>query len=216
MANLKNILLTTDLSTNAIAAIPYAIALAKENGGTIHVFHVLEDEGSEAFASGIVIGVSAWIASVRKQHEAKVRDIAEQIEKDSGVKTIYCVASGIAAKEMVKYVRKFDIDMIVIATHGRTGLPHLILGSVAERVVRLSPVPVLTVRPGEHPAIENFSFQTILMPTDFSDNAAVARPLAVELAKQHHAKLLLAHVVEDSVYYASAAARERASTWNNG
>ena len=208
MSAYKNILLTTDLSSNADSAIPYAVALAKRHGGTIHLFHVLEDEAREALAAGIVIGVTEWIANLHKHHTEKVAAMAQRIEKDSGIKTIYAVVRGNPAKEVATYAKKFDVDIVVIATHGRTGLVRFLLGSVAERVVRLSPAPVLTVRPGAIVPNDGLHFRAILLPTDFSENAAVVQPFAVELAREAGAKLLLVHVVEDSVYYASAAAGE--------
>ncbi|HLX64958.1 MAG TPA: universal stress protein [Planctomycetota bacterium] len=208
MITFKNVVLTTDLSLNADAAVPYAAALAKQSGGTIHLFHAFEEDAREALASGIVIGVSAWIESVRKAREQKVADLAQAIERQRGVKTIYATAVGNPANEIARYAKHNNADAVVLATHGRTGLSHLLMGSVAERVVRLCPSPVLTVRPGEAPPADGFKFKTILLPTDFSENSCVAEPYAVELAQKNGATLVLAHVVEDSVYYASAAASE--------
>lgn len=208
MSAYKNILLTTDLSSNADAAIPYAVALAKRYGGTIHLFHVMEDEAGEALAAGIVIGVSEWIANLHQHHSEKVAAMAKRIEKESGVKTIYAIVRGSPAKEVATYAKNFGVDIVIITTHGRTGLAHLLLGSVAERIVRLSPAPVLTVRPSTIVPNDGLRLRTVLLPTDFSENAAVVQPYAIELAREAGAKILLAHVVEDSVYYASAAAGE--------
>jgi nucleotide-binding universal stress UspA family protein len=207
MHTFNNVLLTTDLSLNSDAAVPYAIALAQRSKGTIFLFHAFEEETGEALASGVVIGVSAWIMSIRQQHEEKLAKLAKDIEAKSGVRVVHATASGHPANEIVHYAKAIQADVVVIATHGRTGLSHLLLGSIAERVVRLSPAPVLTVRPGE-PLPQNGAFHTILVPTDFSSNSAGALPYAIELAKQDNGKILLAHVIEDSMYYSSAAASE--------
>ncbi len=208
MYTFKHILLTTDLSPNSEAAVPFAVALAKQSGGTIHVFHAFEDEVGEALSSGIVIGASAWVSSVHKQREQKLIEFADKLGAKSKVEVTHACVHGHPANETVKYARKMHADLIVISTHGRTGISHLFLGSVAEKVARLSPVPVLTVKPGET-VPHKFRFKTILVPTDFSANAEAAIPYAVELSKQHGAKLILAHVIENSTYYNDP-------TWSEG
>lgn len=210
MTEIKNIILPTDFSLNADAALPYAVELARQHGGTIHLLHVSEHEAGDAFISGIVLGVSAWIASHRKELSEKLTATARQIEGDYGVKVSATVVPGRAAKEIARFAAEKRADMVVIATHGRTGPSRLLMGSIAERVVRLSSTPVLTVRPGEVLPGEGCTFKTILLTTDFSDNAAAAEPYAVELAKKRGGKILLAHVVEDTIYYANAAGLEGA------
>lgn len=203
MSAFKNILLTTDLSFNADAAIPFAVALAKRNNGTIHLFHAFEEDASDALASGVVIGVSAWLDSVRRRREEKVAALAQRIETDFGIKTDYKTARGNPAAQTVQQAANSHADVVVIATHGRTGVAHLALGSVAERVVRLSTTPVLTVRPGQMSAAKalQIDLKTILMPTDFSENAAAAEPYALELAQQYGAKIVLVNVIDESIYY---------------
>jgi universal stress protein A len=68
----------------------------------------------------------------------------------AGRTVIQAVVDGSPKAEIIKYARKQNIDLIVLSTHGRTGLPHMIIGSVAESVVRTAPCPVLTVRPEGH------------------------------------------------------------------
>ncbi len=208
MHTFKHILLTTDLSPNSEAAVPFAVALAKQSGGTIHVFHAFEDEAGMALSSGIVIGTSAWLASVHKRREQKLIEFAESLGARAGVNVTHACVNGHPANEAVKYARNVHADLIVISTHGRTGISHLFLGSVAEKVARLSPIPVLTVRPGET-VPDQFQLKAILVPTDFSANAEATMPYAVELAKQHGAKIILAHVIENSTYYND-------STWSEG
>lgn len=199
MYKFKNIVLTTDLSPNADAAVPYAVALAKQSGGTIHLFHASDSEASAAFVSGIIIGVSAWMASIREQRSEKLSQLADRLAAKSAVNVISACVSGNPAIEAVKFAKKVHADLIVISTHGRRGVSHLFLGSVAEKVLQLSPVPVLTVRPGET-VPDELKFTTILVPTDFSENAEAAMPFAIELAKQHGAKLILAYVLDDSTF----------------
>lgn len=201
MATFKNIVLTTDFSLSASAAVPFAVALAKRDNGTIHIFHAVEHEELEAVMSGVVIGASAWISAMHKERERKMQALANELEARHGVRFVAVCASGNPVKAVVKYAKK-NADLIVISTHGRSGLEHLMMGSVAEHVTRLSEVPVLTVRPGEASPKKNFRLKNILLLTDFSRNAAAAEPYAVEFARSRGAKILLVHVVDDSAYSA--------------
>ncbi len=204
MISLKNIVLTTDFSQNANAALPFAVALAKRYNGAIHLFHAIEHEELHAIASGVVFGVRAWIDTHRRECEQKMTVMAKELEAAHGVKFAVVCAGGNAVKSVSDYAKE-QADIIVIATHGRTGMPHFILGSIAERVTRLSGVPVLTVRPGEPLPSKEFQFKTILLPTDFSQNAAAAEPYAIELARQRGGKIILANVVDESIYRQSDA-----------
>jgi nucleotide-binding universal stress UspA family protein len=98
-----------------------------------------------------------------------------------------------------------DADLIVIATHGHTGLKHFLLGSTAERVVRFAPCPVLSAReqliPVRFPETTPLRFTKILVPVDFSEASRKALPYAVSLAREFGAGLRLLHVVEPSAYY---------------
>lgn len=195
----KNILLTTDLSPNAEAAVPYAVAFAKQSGGTIHVFHAFGIEPEEAFASGVWAEVSVWLATARTKRQEQVAKMALRLSEKTGLNIAYTCEYGQPALETVKVARTVHANLIVLSTHGRTGSPHFFLGSVAEKIVRLSPIPVLTVRPFEHVSDE-LTFKIILVPTDFSENAKAAMFFALRLAKSHGAKLILAHVVENATY----------------
>src|SRR5204863_9757499 len=79
MISFKNIVLTTDLSPNSEAAIPYAVALAKLDGGSIHLFHAFEEEAGAALAAGAMIGTSSWIGSIRTQREEELAALARSI-----------------------------------------------------------------------------------------------------------------------------------------
>ena len=204
----KHIVLTSDLSENSEAALPFAIALAKQSDGTIHLFHAFENETSEALRAGILVGASAWLSSVRKQRERDLIAIVSSIQTTHGVKATLTCTHGHPAEESVKFAKNINANLIVLSTHGRTGLPHLFLGSTAEKIARLSSVPVLTVRPGES-VPSGREFRSILVATDFSKNAEAAIPFAVTLAKQGRAKIILTHVVENSAYL-------NEPTWSEG
>lgn len=200
MKPFKNIVLPTDFSPSAAAAFPQAVALAKQYNATVHLVHVIEHESLEAFTSGIVIGVRAWINARRKECEKKVVALAATMKAEHGIDVLPSCIPGHAVREIVKYAKEAAADVIVMGTRGQSGVSHFMFGSVAERVVRLSETPVLTVHP-ETTVKRVASFKSILLPTDFSTNSAAGVTYALELARAGAGKIILAHVVDDSVYH---------------
>ena len=109
-------------------------------------------------------------------------------------------------EEICRLAQEIDIDLIVIATRGNTGLKHLVLGSTAERVVRYSPCPVLVVRGSDSkkkPVQQLATFRKILVPVDFSDCSMTGLGYAKALAKEFKAKMILLHSIALQYYIAS-------------
>ena len=109
-------------------------------------------------------------------------------------------------EEICRLAQEIDIDLIVIATRGNTGLKHLLLGSTAERVVRYSPCPVLVVRGSDSkkkPVQQLATFRKILVPVDFSDCSMKGLEYAKELAREFRAKLILLHSIALQYYVAT-------------
>jgi universal stress protein A len=146
MIALKNILVATDFGEAADAALGYGRALARMFSSTLHVLSVADDVYAR-LAGDAYVGVLPQMqgdieAATRKQLEALV------IDNDPvplPVKTVV-VTSAATAAAIVEYARANAIDLIVVGTHGRGMVAHILMGSVAERVVRTAPCPVLTVR----------------------------------------------------------------------
>lgn len=151
MLEFKKIVLTTDLSPNSDAAEPYAVDLARKYGGTIHMLHVVVETVYYANAPGgepmVLAAPAEWLNKAREEHINLLKSKAEALGASSGVPVVDVLRYGHAANEIVAYIKDEKPDLVVIATHGRTGISHLIFGSVAERVVRLSTSPVLCVHP---------------------------------------------------------------------
>ena len=104
-----------------------------------------------------------------------------------------------AAPAILEYSSKNGIDLIVIGTHGRRGIEHLLLGSAAEEVVRLADCPVFTIRESEE--IKPIKlFEKILVPIDFSEHSKKALTYAKEIANSYGANLQLLHVIEDTIH----------------
>jgi universal stress protein A len=150
MVEFKRIVLTTDLSENASVAVPFAVDLAKKYGGAITLLHVCEDSiyyASAAAAEGFVVDMDDFAAKVEKDREEALKKEAARLSKTHGVPVEPLLRKGHSAGEIIAYAKEAKPDVVVIATHGRSGFSHLIFGSVAEKVIRLCPCPVLSVRP---------------------------------------------------------------------
>jgi nucleotide-binding universal stress UspA family protein len=142
MIVLKKVLVATDFSPPSIAALAYGRALARTFGASLHVLHVAENYFLRPMA--------ADPATVRA---AKERTLDGQLTADDrqllGARTTVKVSDE-PADAISNYAKAEEVDLIVIGTHGRTGVERVLLGSVAERVIRIAPCPVLTVRHPEH------------------------------------------------------------------
>jgi nucleotide-binding universal stress UspA family protein len=149
MIDLKTILVPTDFSECSEAAVKYGAALANTFGATLHLLNVVQDPymlpwSADSFAAPVGDMLADWEA------QAKIR-LAESIPAIAAANTVVTTRVGSPSTEIVRYAAQHRVDLIVLGTHGRGPLGHILLGSVAERVVRTAPCPVLTVR---HPQRE--------------------------------------------------------------
>jgi nucleotide-binding universal stress UspA family protein len=196
---LKTILATTDFSPESLAGVRYAVALAERLGAAVALLHIIERRTwlSELGSIVPVREDSEVVASARAQLTALAKR-----DKKSGV-AVTCsvfVRAGNPFHTITTAAHEHEAELIVIATHGRTGAERVLLGSTAERVVRHAPCPVLTVptrtqskRTGKTPP---FKLRKILVPIDFSGISKDALPWATFLAARFGAELILLHVVE--------------------
>jgi nucleotide-binding universal stress UspA family protein len=143
----SRILVPTDFSEGADAALAYAKTLAGCLGASLHLLHVFTDPyGPAMYMPEVYVPVPEQ-ARERALEDARAR-LAERLDDEEqayfrGSRTI---VTGLTAKQIVTYAADHGITLIVMGTHGRRGVAHLLLGSVAEHVVRTAPCPVLTVR----------------------------------------------------------------------
>jgi nucleotide-binding universal stress UspA family protein len=152
MIRLKNILVPSDLSECSDAAVRYGLELARKFDATLHLLHVVQDPltmpwAAESFAMPLTDVVEQW----QKEAEARLTAMVPTADRDR-VRVWSRVASPCA--EILGFAADKGIDLIVMGTHGRGGMSHLLLGSIAEKVVRRSPCPVLTVRHTQHGVVE--------------------------------------------------------------
>jgi nucleotide-binding universal stress UspA family protein len=151
MIALKKILVPIDFGEAADAALNYARALARNFGASIDVLHVADDVSSRMFAGEVYM---AMPPTLQKDVEDMARKQLDErlIDNDPDPLPVQpiVVASNAPALSIVNYAKETGADLIVMGTHGRGGMAHLVMGSVAERVVRLAGCPVLVVRHPEH------------------------------------------------------------------
>ena len=154
MIDVSNICVATDFSKNSEAAVPFAVGMAQKFGGKISLVHVFD--GTYLFDAAAEAGdpnfttPQHWIDPIYPKLKIKLNELAIAWSARDGVPFSPVLLTGHTIKEISKFVRDAKVNLLVISTHGRTGLSHAVFGSIAERLVQLSPCPVLTVRP-EHP-----------------------------------------------------------------
>ncbi len=146
MIAIRQILVPTDFSDPAAAALTYARTLAEEFGSHLHLLHIVPEP--YVYPWGTEISTLPLVDLLTQSEALANTRLAELIPTDNPPKGGLTTSAevGTPVDRILDYVERAKIDLIVIGTHGRGPVGHLLLGSVAERVVRRSPVPVLTVK----------------------------------------------------------------------
>lgn len=144
-ADWKKFVVPVDFSKHCIPAVKMGAQLAKKHGGTLHLVHAVE----MVYATGFEFAAALPVEKDLLAHaEEEIQTLAKgNVGADVDCKTI--VRNGQAYRVVVEYAEEIDADLVVITTHGYTGLKHLALGSVAERIVRHAEVPVIVVPVGD-------------------------------------------------------------------
>ena len=199
MFKAKTIVVPTDFSESSEEALCYAGALAEWHKAKVILLHVMESETIDALRR-VTMG-EEMIGKLKGDIQGDLERLAK-LEQVAGVKVESRMVEGVPAYEIIEAAKDSGADLITMGTHGRTGRERVFFGSVAERVVRISPVPVLTVRRPEHGFVECsigarniVGLKNILMPTDFSETSEFATRYAIALAKEYGARLHVFHVV---------------------
>ena len=189
--NIKTILVPIDFSETSIQAINPAHKLAQRFGARVHLVHVENLVFAAGFESPMPIAVSAVDAvALQRDHASRLKKLRSLATREHLWPGDCHLLSDMPAFESIcRLARDIDADLIVMPTHGRTGLKHVVLGSTAERIVQHSPCPVFICR-NRAAAIDK-----ILVPVDFSDCSLEALKEAAAFAKRVAAKLVILHVV---------------------
>ena len=143
MPSFKMIVVPMDFSTGSTRALAYARVLAERFGASLHLLHVVQDPYLAAGWSEGYPAIPDLTEQLRQETERRLQDLASSL---TPLTTSTEAVVGTPAQTIAQVATEQRADLIVMGTHGRTGVAHLLLGSVAERVIRSAPCPVLTVR----------------------------------------------------------------------
>lgn len=150
MFSIKNILLPTDFSSISLSAASFAVDIAKQYNAKIHLLYVLEKTPPVLAIRSLDLSEDKIIKSLDQEAKKSLDSTAEKVKKNFknvNLELETVLRKGLDYVEINKYAEEKNIDLIVIATHGRTGLLHTLLGSVAEKVIRYAKRPVLVITP---------------------------------------------------------------------
>jgi len=150
MLSIKTVLVPTDFSDASESALNYGKAMAEAFGASLHVLHVMEDLLAHAWAAEVYV---ASMPNLRDEIERESRQRLGTMltpEDVTRLRAEIALVAGNPFIEIIRYAKANNVDLIVMGTHGRGPIAHMLLGSVAEKVVRKSPCPVLTVREAQH------------------------------------------------------------------
>lgn len=188
---LKHILFLTDFSEPSGTAVPFTASIARAYGSVVEVLHVLVPSAYTYLTPEVA-------ATLLDEEEDRARAEMQRVEAElSGLPSEVTLERGAAVwPVLAEVLRQHEIDLIVLGTHGRTGIQKLLLGSSAEEVFRRAHVPVLTIGPAVKSGTHNGGrFRCVLFATDFNGVSPAAAPYAVSFAQENQSRLLLLHVL---------------------
>jgi nucleotide-binding universal stress UspA family protein len=181
------VIISLDQSELSEAALPFGLLLARTLGASIELVHVIDDPQLAAVPG-------QFIAAPPGESDPYLKAVARRL--DAADRLTLTVRVGDAADEILSLAAGAESAMIAMATRGRGGLSRMLLGSVADKVVRNATVPVALVRGSEHIVAPEHRLTSLLVPLDGSETSALALPVATELARRSGAALHLLRVVE--------------------
>jgi nucleotide-binding universal stress UspA family protein len=190
----KKILCPIDFSPGSQQAMRTAVRLANEDGAELVLFHAWHIPALVLAGEGFppLLG-----ESLAEDAQRGLDDAAREATQSGAKQVTTKLASGLPWAQIVELLEREPFDLAVIGTHGRTGLSRILLGSVAEKVVRHAPCSVLAVHPHDEPA----PYTHALCPVDFTPSSRHAIDLATSLVRPGGAGITLLHVLEIPVAY---------------
>jgi nucleotide-binding universal stress UspA family protein len=194
LIDIRSILCPIDFSESSRHALEHAATLAQWYGARITVLHVTELFPMPAVLPGNPSGVFGVLVS-RDEVIADIRKFTDPL-KDCGVPVEIDLREGTVVRTILDAATTLPADLVVMGTHGRGGVEHLMLGSVTEKVLRKAPCPVLVVPSSADSAQTSVRVERILCPVDFAPSSMKALTYALSLAQEADATLTLLHVLE--------------------
>jgi nucleotide-binding universal stress UspA family protein len=193
-AKLRNILYATDFSDASMHALPYAAGVAKKLGASLYLCNVVEPS---ALVNSAPEAAPTLYDAMRDQAAAQLTALVHSPElKDLDAQTI--LGAGVIGDALSSVAVEKKIDLVVMGTHGRTGVRRLLLGSAAEAVCRMATCPVLTVGPTLAPK-RAITFSRILFLTDLSEDSKRILPHLRQVAEEYQSEISVLHVMPDEL-----------------
>ena len=200
--NFNEIVVPVDFSEFSDKALEYALNLAENFSAHLTLLHAIVLFQDDIDEEQRLEEYETLIKKREQRIDNQMKSNRQKVHK-RGVAVDTVILRGISAADAIlDYLNGNNADLVVMGTHGRSGLTHLLYGSVAEKVVRLSPRPVLTV----HRSVQKFNLEKILVPIDFSAYSKRATDYALFLSSRFNAEIHFLHVIEQEIhpsFYAS-------------
>ncbi len=192
----RNILFATDFSITADRALPYAVEIARRSFATIHAVHVVSPDGTPLLHPAEWAGIDHDGETFEERKKNRIELELQELPHE------FLIRKGDVWEKLQEVIRDKSVDLLVLGTHGRTGIAKAFLGSVAETIFRQASCPVLTAGPGvvhkaTHAAVAELN--CILYATDFTPESLAAARYAISLARDHRAELVLLHATKDGI-----------------
>lgn len=191
---LKHILVTTDFSECSRMALKQAIAVARLHGADLTILHLMPPEP-------IIYSALEAADYSSEADQERLLPLIEKLEEEDGIASIshqFLVERGPLEEVLERVVRDRQISLLMLGTHGRTGLRKVFLGSIAEEIFRIASCPVMTIGPEiPSPLLSHGKFRSVLFATDFSGGSQHALPYAIGFAQESQARLIMLHVLEE-------------------
>jgi nucleotide-binding universal stress UspA family protein len=204
--SIQNIVVPIDFSKMSVQAIETARRLARRFDASIHLAHVRHSNYVDFVVPAPPIVPFSFASYEQVADQSVLKDLAT-VAHESGVSSAAChVLTGAPPfDEVCRLAQSVSADLIVMPTHGRTGLKHVFLGSTAERIVQHSPCPVLVTRGNDRQSDNGtqFRFKTILVPVDFSNCSRDGLRYAIGFANEFGARIILLHATYLGYIYSS-------------
>lgn len=192
-SRIQHILFATDFSSAAASAVPYVKKLAKHYEADIFAFHVRPPVVNP------MTRPATWPVDMEFAKAQDEEHRRQLLETFSGIPTKILIEEGDISSELKKAIEKNNVDLVVLGTHGRSGLGKLLLGSIAEEIFRTTECPVLTVGPHSIPVRDTTGeIREILFATDFASASQTPASFAVSLAQEFQARLVMLHVIPET------------------
>jgi nucleotide-binding universal stress UspA family protein len=206
MTQKAKLLCPIDFSHGSEFALFYANKLASTIDAEVHCVHVIDPTPYGTIMEGAYVSSGSVQASIDRIEEHVKKEFTKTLHKYSllHLEAQGHFIQGDPAQEVIKLADELAVDYIIMATHGRTGFDNWVFGSTCEKIVRLSHVPIITLKhPKDECKIEELdvSFNRILCPLDFSDFSKKGLEPAVDLCKRFDATLVLAHAIDNRLEY---------------